>query len=158
VVISELMVKPASQDWNGDGVVDLNDQWIELHNTTMKPVNISGWLLDTGPGTAQYRLPKGTVIKADGYAVRYRSSTGLELPYANGAVRLIRADGQTVEDSVSGYPALAEDGVYSRDLLGSWHEGWPSSPGAPNSPLEHQADLWRRIAQLPLFSWLQSGY
>jgi hypothetical protein len=157
VLISELLVWPVAQDWNADGVVDVNDQWIELHNTTKKPIDLTGWLLDTGRGTKSYRLPKGTVIKADSYIALYRNRTRLELPYANGVVRLIGADGWTVADMVSGYPELGEDETYSRDMLGRWHAGWPPSPGAANSPLERKAGLQHR--SLPaLFPWFQSGY
>jgi uncharacterized protein YraI/single-stranded DNA-binding protein len=157
VVISELLVKPAAQDWNADGVVDVNDQWIELHNTTKKPIDLTSWLLDTGRGTRSYRLRKGTVIKADGYIVLYRSRTQLELPYANGVVRLIAADGQTVADMVSGTPELGEDESYSRDTSGRWHAGWPPSPGTVNSPLDRKAAL-QHVSLPPLFPWFQSGY
>jgi hypothetical protein len=152
-----LLVKPAAQDWNADGVVDVNDQWIELHNTTKKPIDLTSWLLDTGRGTRSYRLRKGTVIKADGYIVLYRSRTQLELPYANGVVRLIAADGQTVADMVSGTPELGEDESYSRDTSGRWHAGWPPSPGTVNSPLDRKAAL-QHVSLPPLFPWFQSGY
>jgi hypothetical protein len=157
VVVSELLAKPIRRDWNADGAVDVNDQWIELRNTTKKAIDPTGWLLDTGPKTTQYRLPKGTVIKAEGYIMLYRSRTRLALPYAGGTVRLIMADGRTVEDTISGYPALADDETYSRDLLGHWHEGWPPSPGVANSPLESKAQL-QHVALPPLFPWFQSGY
>ena len=157
VLISELLVRPVAQDWNADDVVDVNDQWIELHNTTKKPIDLTGWLLDTGRATKSYRLPKGTVIKADGYIVLYRNRTRLELPYANGVVRLIGTDGRTVADTVSSYPELGEDETYSRDTLGRWHAGWPPSPGAANSPLERKAGL-PHLSLPPLFPWFQSGY
>lgn len=157
VVISELLPNPGGQDWNADGVVDVNDQWIELHNATNRSIDLAGWLLDTGPRTPAYRLPKGTHIKAGGYIVLHRDRTGLALPYTNGVVRLIMADGRTVMDIVTGYPDLGQDGTYSRDTSGRWHAGWPPSPGEANSPLERKAEL-RHLKLPPLFPWYQSGY
>jgi len=44
--------------------------WIELHNTTDQPVNVSGWLLsDDANEPAKYEIPEGTTIAAGGYLV-----------------------------------------------------------------------------------------
>lgn len=44
--------------------------WIELHNRTQGPVDISGWFLsDDGTNPAKYRIPAGTILPADGYVV-----------------------------------------------------------------------------------------
>jgi hypothetical protein len=46
--------------------------WIELHNRTQGPMDISGWFLsDDGTNLAKYRIPAGTVLPADGYVAFY---------------------------------------------------------------------------------------
>jgi len=44
--------------------------WIELHNTTDSPIDISGWFISDDPtDLAKFRIPDGTVLAADGYVV-----------------------------------------------------------------------------------------
>jgi hypothetical protein len=49
--------------------------WIELHNTTDKAVNVGGWFLsDSGvndPNRMKYEIAAGTVIEPNGYVVFY---------------------------------------------------------------------------------------
>jgi hypothetical protein len=60
VVINELMAYPPT------GGAD----WIELHNTTDQPVNVSGWFLsDSADNLTKFEIPAGTVIAAHGYLV-----------------------------------------------------------------------------------------
>jgi hypothetical protein len=60
VVINELMANPSA------GGAD----WIELHNTTAEPIDISGWFLsDDGDDRTRYRIAEGTSIAAGGYVV-----------------------------------------------------------------------------------------
>ena len=49
--------------------------WIELHNRTDTPVDISGWFLSNeGTNLTKYRIPAGTVLPADGYVVFYEDA------------------------------------------------------------------------------------
>lgn len=49
--------------------------WIELHNRTRAPVDISGWFLsDDATNLMKYRIPAGTILPADGYAVFYEDT------------------------------------------------------------------------------------
>lgn len=42
--------------------------WIELHNRTQGPMDISGWFLsDDGTNLSKYRIPAGTILPADSY-------------------------------------------------------------------------------------------
>ncbi len=44
--------------------------WIELHNRTQGPLDISGWFLsDDATNLSKYRIPAGTILPADGYVV-----------------------------------------------------------------------------------------
>jgi len=49
--------------------------WIELHNTTNKPINIGGWFLsdnnDDDPNRTKYEIAEGKSIGANGYIVFY---------------------------------------------------------------------------------------
>lgn len=46
---------------------NLDVEWVELHNTTISPIDISGWTLTDGEGDLV--LPAGTIIPATGYLV-----------------------------------------------------------------------------------------
>jgi hypothetical protein len=52
--------------------------WIELHNTTSKPINIGGWFLSDDnkdePNLMKYRIPDGTTIALNGYIVFYEDT------------------------------------------------------------------------------------
>ncbi len=49
--------------------------WIELHNRTDAPIDISGWFLSNdGSSLLKYRIPDGTVLAADGYVVFYEDT------------------------------------------------------------------------------------
>jgi hypothetical protein len=56
VVISEIMFNPMEAD----------SEFVELHNVSPSPVDISGWDID---GIAGFALPSGTVIPAGGFVV-----------------------------------------------------------------------------------------
>jgi len=60
VVISEVLAH--SHGWASD--------WIELHNTTDTPIDISGWYLSDSPADlTRYRIADGTIIDPHGYLV-----------------------------------------------------------------------------------------
>ncbi len=51
------------------------DDWIELYNTTDRPIAIGGWFLSDKRGDlTRYEISPGTVISAQGYLVFYESS------------------------------------------------------------------------------------
>jgi hypothetical protein len=60
VVINEVMAYPPTGDAD----------WIELHNTSDRSVDIGGWFLsDSLDNLAKYEIPAGTVLAAKGYLV-----------------------------------------------------------------------------------------
>ncbi|MBQ9264518.1 MAG: CotH kinase family protein [Clostridia bacterium] len=72
IVISEVMT--SNGVYTGGEAYD----WIELHNTGKKAINLSGcYLSDTQKNLTQWVFPKNTTIKADGYLLVY--CTGKEL-------------------------------------------------------------------------------
>jgi hypothetical protein len=129
VWINELLPEPTAVDWNGDGVVDSSDEWIELHNPGSVAVDIGGWSLAGDSASAIIcTIPSGMVLEPGAFVVVYRAQTGIEL--GAGQVRLSRPDGE-VEDEVT-FSGLGPDASYSRDEVGTWHVDWTPSPGAPN--------------------------
>ena len=110
-----------------------NGEWIELYNSGRKAVDLSGWWLDDGDDeTPPYRIPRRTVIPPRGFLVFYEKVTGLDLDDGGDTVRLLRPNGQVVEEVKFG--PLPPNASYSRDEQGFWHSDWPPSPGKPNVP------------------------
>lgn len=51
---------------------DVAPDWIELHNVSSAPVDLSGWTLSDDEGDLlKYRIPNGTIIEPNGYVVFY---------------------------------------------------------------------------------------
>ncbi|MDI6450216.1 CotH kinase family protein [Anaerobaca lacustris] len=62
VTINELMAAPEPGQ----------SDWIELHNTTDRPIDIGGWFLsDGGRNRTKYEIAAGTILPAHGYIVFY---------------------------------------------------------------------------------------
>lgn len=142
VVVNEILANSAGA---GD--------WIELHNRTANPMDIGGWFLsDSGMDLQKYRIPKGTIIAADGYKVFYEQTnfgtgsidTGRITPFA------ISDTGETVflssavDDQLTDYqtkedfgPSLAGEtlGTYYKPSSDSWNfvAMATATPGAANS-------------------------
>lgn len=70
VVINEIMYHPISES--------NNDEYIELHNRSGSPVDISSWRLQGG---ISYQFPDGTQIPALGYIVVAENATNLIAKY-----------------------------------------------------------------------------
>lgn len=132
VLFNELLAAPRRVDWNRDGRINDQDEWIELFNPAATEVNLSGWHLDTGRNTTRYRFAGAFRIPAGGYLVLFRRSTRLALSDRGGTLRLLRPD-LSVAASIN-FPALGPDASYSRDDAGAWHGDWAPSPRQANSP------------------------
>ena len=138
--LNEILPAPATVDWDGNGIAEERDEWIELYNTGTVAVDLGGWALDDGEaGSSTYFIPAGTPLPPGGFAVFYRQDTGLVLDDAGDQVRLLAPDG-TVADSVV-FGTVGPDRSASRDEEGAWHGDWPPSLRAPNWPPMHLR-LW----------------
>ncbi|HIC87978.1 MAG TPA: hypothetical protein EYP04_01025 [Anaerolineae bacterium] len=148
VLINEVFPAPGKTlDWDGNGQAEAEDEWIELYNSGMQPVDLTGWVLDDhepSPGTTPikgYRLPAGSVIPAGGYLVLFRVETGLALNNDGDWVVLYRSDGQ-VADAMHYEVSPGTDRSWSR--LSSEADIWtrdfavtlarPNAPGPPPIP------------------------
>ena len=89
VGINEFVPRPG-HDWNGDGVINTNDEYIELLNHGVVDVNLSGYGLDdeVNIGSDPYRLPS-VILKPGERIVFYGSQTGLLLSDGGDGVRLL---------------------------------------------------------------------
>jgi hypothetical protein len=72
VVINEIMYHPIS---NLD-----DDQYVELHNWTANPIDLTDWRLEDG---ISFILPAGTIIPAQGYLVVAKNTLQLRANYPN---------------------------------------------------------------------------
>lgn len=132
VRINELLPVPGETDWDGNGVADELDEWIELYNAGTMAIDISGWSLQGGEGeVASYPLPEGTALEPGAFLVLYWQQTGITLEDSGDSVRLIAPD--RVVDEVT-FGALAAGASYNRGETGAWYASPLPSPGQANVP------------------------
>jgi hypothetical protein len=158
ILINEFLPKPG-KDWNRDGSVDYNDEFIELLNTGTAAVDIGGWMLDDKGhgGSRPFVIDGGTWIQPGEFLAFFRSRTRIALNDEGDEIWLlspgsIRVDGRVYTrtrwpDSAWGrFP----DGVNVLRL------GFPPTPGEPNrlpedilhpkkNPLPVIEAGWRRV-------------
>ena len=146
IIISEVLASPNGMknnetcsncynatDWNGDGEYGkFSDQFIELHNPTDNPINISNWVLDdiADGGSAPCQLARNTILQPGEYASIFINASRIELDYYDGdTVNLYDIEG-TLVDSLS-YPA--RDSWYGNSYIpledGSVWKVRPPTPG-----------------------------
>ena len=145
IVISELLPSPNGMknnetcsncynatDWNGDGEYGkFSDQFIELHNPTENPINISNWVLDdiADGGSAPCQLARNTIIQPGGYVSIFINASRIELDYYDGDTVNLYDDAGTLVDTIS-YPA--RDSWYGNSYI-TLENGtlWKVSPPTP---------------------------
>lgn len=103
--------------------------WIELHNTTDHPIDLTGMFLsDSKKDLERYQFPDGLVIEPDAYLIIFASGLKKNVADELHTPFKLKADGETIylmQDGLSvdivTYPkqmsdiayALGEDGMYS---------------------------------------------
>ena len=93
VVLNEVLPRPG-HDWNQDGVVDVNDEFIEIINRGTSDVSLSGWYLQNLE--TSYRLPDVNLGAGERLAL-YRYTTYIALSDGGGTVRLLKTSGQIAD-------------------------------------------------------------
>lgn len=68
VIITEFLANPAA-------VTDNNGEWIEFHNTTAKPVDLKGWILQDSVGS--HVIGSTVTIPVHGYVVLSKSGSSV---------------------------------------------------------------------------------
>ena len=135
ISLNEYLPDPAS-DWDGNGVIDAEDEYVEIYNANSFAVDLTGWMLDdlAGGGSQPYHFPAGTSLPGQGFLVVYRSHSSVALNNDGDHVRLLGPDGSVIEETE--YDTSDDDLAYSKLVEGSslWTDVYPPSPGLPNLP------------------------
>jgi hypothetical protein len=138
VALNEVLPEPRYEDWNGDGLADSDDEWIELYNLGERAVDLGWWQLDDvgEGGTLPYIIPFGTVIQPKGFLVLFKRETGVALNNDGDWVRLLHLDGSEADAFHYTY-SPGDDRSWSRavDGIGEWTRFFDVTPGEPNRPL-----------------------
>ncbi|MHC4499602.1 MAG: lamin tail domain-containing protein, partial [Planctomycetota bacterium] len=98
--------------------------WIELHNTTSKPINIGGWFLSdsdrSDPCRMKYRIANGTTINGNDYKVFYQDTDfnnpgdpGCLAPFglSENGERACLSSYQHTDGTLTGYRAVEDFGA-----------------------------------------------
>lgn len=86
---------------------DTEDEWVELHNPTSNPINLSGWLIEDGGGSDA--LPS-VVIPAGGYGVVITGNSTVDAT-SSGAVEVRLSGGGSPNSIGSGLNNTGGDEV-----------------------------------------------
>lgn len=133
-IINEFLPRPGF-DWNGDGSVDVFDEFIEIKNIGIIDVNLGGWKLDDmeNSGSNPFTLPSVT-LKPGERIVFYGLETNLLLSDGGDAVRLLNPSNK-VYDSYTYKIAKVEDESFCRmvDGIGNWYEDCTPTPTFTNT-------------------------
>ena len=118
VVINEVVSanKASAKDQDNE-----YDDWIELYNTSSKDIDISRWILTDNPDNLdKYRIPQGTILKANNYLIVWADEDGKQKGYhanfklsADGEPLLL-LDSTAKQIDMVLIPALADDEAYAR--------------------------------------------
>jgi hypothetical protein len=131
IKINELLTNP-KKDWNCDGKINADDQWIELINLSGSDVSLFGLQLCCDTNNQAILLPSTERIAANSFLVIFKSqiSGTLTMSPNGGMLDLLDSQGNAI-DTVN-YPPLGSDQSYIRDSSGQWSISDTPTPGAPN--------------------------
>ncbi len=122
-LISEIMMNPEGSDAEGE--------WVELHNNTNGPIDITGWYLDDAEGnSAPYWIRDKTVLMPDEYKVFSAPDLKLSLKNSEDEVRLLDPNQEAKE--VIRYSGAKENWTYARKTDGRFDWLETISPGSEN--------------------------
>ncbi|HLV99779.1 MAG TPA: lamin tail domain-containing protein [Ktedonobacterales bacterium] len=130
IKLNEVLTNP-KKDWNCDGKTGLDDQWIELVNTSGNDESLFG--LQLGNQNQIVLLNSTYRIAAHGYLVIFSNQIPtISLSQSYGQLKLLDSNGASV-DSIN-YPPLGIDQSYARspDGTGQWQTTTTPTPGAAN--------------------------
>ena len=126
LILNEFLPRPG-RDWNQDGVIDVNDEFIEVINIGPTNINLSGYRLDdeaqqddangVDQSSAAYALPNIILLSGERH-VFYGEETGILLNDSGDTVRLLK--GSKVIDA------------YTYDVVRYPDESWCRMPDGSN--------------------------
>lgn len=141
VIISEISANPAGSD------TAVKTEFIELHNPTQIPIDISGCSLRTSANSKKYTFSESTLIGADEYRSFSYLETGLTLINGGGDVTLISPS----EDTIYTYPALGDDQAWAY-IDGVWKLTDLATPDLVNQLVEYAEEA--RVVTCPAGKFL----
>ena len=136
IAINEFVPRPG-HDWNGNGIVNVDDEYIELLNHGVVDVNLNGYTLDdeVNIGSNPYRLPS-VVMKPGERMVFFGKETGLLLSDGGDGVRLLKPNGQLGDAynyRVVNYPDQAYCRYPDNGGADDWNRNCFPTPGRQNA-------------------------
>lgn len=136
IAINEFLPRPG-RDWNNDGFVNTDDEFIEIINHGTIPVNLGGYTLDdeANVGSKPFALPSITLAPGE-RIVFYGSQTGLLLSDGGDGVRLLKPNGSLMDAynySLARYPDQSFCRLPDNGGLDDWNRTCFPSPGLRNS-------------------------
>lgn len=127
LLINEVLPQP-DQDWNGDGTIDVGDQYVELINRSSESIDLSKVRILTESGSTVALV--GT-LEPGSLVVYYRSTSGLEMGESTDTIRLLNTDNSIIdEQSYSGAPLGR---VFGLPRVGDEWRPIAGTPGELNS-------------------------
>jgi hypothetical protein len=102
ILINEFLPHP-KYDWNGDGKITSDDEFIEIINAGTTTINLLGWFLDDiEEGSRPFGL-SNTWLSPGEIVNFFRSETGISLSDNGDSVRLLLPDGTMVDERTYNY-------------------------------------------------------
>lgn len=134
VVINEVLPAPGA-DHNGDGVINSDDEYIELYNPSDQPVSLAGWQLsdvtsDVTP-SRRFTFGVGRYIGGHQYLLLRRTETRINLNNTDDSMRLFNADGEAVDQIAWAQSPRRGHSLSRLPDGGTWLEG-NATPGKAN--------------------------
>lgn len=113
--------------------------YVEIHNTSDSPVDVSGFMVSDKPDAIGYTFPQGTVIPAGGYAVCWCDKNAESPSYGafgisnDGTDTLYLYNSANVVIDQLDVPVLGSNVPYQRNAQGIWGRGTLLTPGYENT-------------------------
>ncbi len=129
VVLNEVLPRPG-HDWNLDGVVNTNDEFIEIINRGVSTVSLSGWYIEDIE--TSYRLPNVNLGAGQRIAI-YGYTSQISLSDGGDTVRLRKSNGQ-IADALTYTVVKAADHSWCRlPENGFWNTECFPTPNEENA-------------------------
>lgn len=126
LVISELLPDPAKPQ------TDAEHEFVELYNPNDKPVELSGYVIQTGANLQYEYQIADIIIQPRGFQAFFAARTGLILPNSGGRVQLLAPNGTIAADLVRYENAPAGQSWSRIQNIFQWSDRL--TPGKANLP------------------------
>jgi hypothetical protein len=139
--LNEILPAPQDWDWDGNGVADHTDEWIELYNPMDRPLGLGGWRLADSSGIV-YSIPLGMTIPPGGRLTFYQAQTGFSLNNGGDTVTLTHPNGTVIDRmSYDHNPGYDETWCRLPDGGPTWSDRCGPSPNDVNWEIPPRAPL-----------------